>query len=164
MSTFSTRLVSLLSKLFDFVMFFSKRHSKILMVLIYAIHQPSTDTMQSKDVQRVASRRYVSLEGDKNFHLPQGSRLDERNPALRSWLLIWKTNKASDKTNDISRTLLSLVFAGNSSTVRPRARQMTAKGFLLTSASAMYLEDGVSAAQCNTMSSARLFPIPYTYM
>ena len=119
--------------------------------------------IQCSDVQRVASRRYVLLEGDKNFHLhvPRGSHLDEQNPAMRSWLLIWKTSKASDKTNDISRTLLSLVFTRNSSTVRPRARQMTAKGFLLTFASAMYLEDGVSAAQCNTMSGACPFPIPY---
>ena len=37
-----------------------------------------------KGVQMVASRRYVSLEGDKNSHLPQGSHLDKQNPTMRS--------------------------------------------------------------------------------
>ena len=67
------------------------------------------------------------LEGDKNSYLPRGSRLDEQNPAVRSCLLIWRTNKALDKMNDISRTLPSLVFAVYNSIVCPKAQQVTAK-------------------------------------
>ena len=44
--------------------------------------------------------------------------------------MIWQTNEASDKTNNVSRTLPSLVFSVNSLTVRPRGRQMAVKGDL----------------------------------
>ena len=91
------------------------------------INPASTDSLKRTEVAR---RRYISIEGDKNSYLPRGTHLDKQNPAVRSWLLIWQRNEVSDKTNNISRTLPSLGFAVNSSTARPRARQLTAKGDL----------------------------------
>ena len=78
--------------------------------------------------------------------------------------MTWPTNETSNKTSDVSRTLPRLAIAVKRLTVHPRARQMAAKGDLsvvIIFASAMYSEDSISAAQCNTMSGTRPFPIPF---
>ena len=96
----------------------------------YAIHQPSTDGLKAyRGSPIVGTQMYISLEGDKKSHLPRCTHLDKQNPTVRSWFLIWQTNDASNKTNNISRTL-------------SRAQQMAAKGDLSVNLCKRYVFEG----------------------
>ena len=113
--TFSPRLVSLLSKLFNFVTLFLTTFKDSNGA--YAIHQPSTDSLKAYRWSPV-----VGTSRQRETKIPTHLKVAAWQTKSRHEVSTFDlANEASDKRNDISRTLLSLVFAVNSSTVRPRA-------------------------------------------